>query len=99
MPISAGFWKENLHFFTCVMALSLYMPSSPCYLTDMLKDMDYTCSHLCQVCIFRVGSSYISVLLACGFRVLYFRMIFAGCRVSGQYLQGVVFQDDICSSI
>ena len=81
------------------MALFLYMPPSPCVLVDMLKDMDYTCSHLCQVCIFKVSSSYISILLACGFGMLYSRMIFAGSRVSGWYLQGVVFQDDICSSI
>ena len=69
-------------FMRCVMGLSLYMPPSLYVLADMLIDMDYTCSQLCRVYIFMVSSSYIFVLLACGFRT-----IFAECCFTGRYLQ------------
>ena len=65
------------------MALSLHMPPSSGVLADMLKDMDYACLHLCQICFFRVSSSCIFVPMACGFRVLCFKTTFAGCRVLG----------------
>ena len=62
-----------------MVALSLYMPPSPCALVIVRKDMDYTCLKLRQVCIFKI---------------LCFRVIFTGCCVSGQYDRCVrVFRD------
>ena len=93
VSIAASFLKENFYFFThFIWDVWWYIPNmsnSSCILADMLKDMDYVCSRLCQVCFFKVSSSCISVLLACGFSALCFKTIFAGCRI----------QDDICSSI
>ena len=69
-------------FMRCVIALSLYMPLSPCVLADMLKDMDYACSYMSQVCFFRVGSTCIFVSL-----FFFYHLVWG--------FQGVISQDDI----
>ena len=74
-------------FMRYMVALSLYMPLSPCALVVMLKDMDYACLKLRQVCIFKILCFRVIFCRMFCFqddiiRMLCFRTILAGCRVS-----------------